>query len=1147
MGPRRKTVKAVSREGAESTKAEEPKDYMNQLSHEVLCHIFRYLPLQDIMCMECLSRKLKEAVTLYLRVVKVVDLCAGHWWEYMPTGFTDSSFLTLLRKMPDIEQLYGLHPRYLERRRVRGHEAFSIPGVLEALQACPNLLGVETSHLELVEAIWTYMPQVHILGKFRNRNGAFPIPPENKLKIPIGAKIQTLHLVGVNVPEIPCIPMLRHLYLKWVRLTKPQPFKDFLCISLRAFVMRNCAGPTNSLKYVPLVTGLASARNLEHLELVRVPFLGGLIQHVVEDSWRSGGFRNLHTIVLGACKNALEVDLGYLIITAARRLHEVRIQPSLTKDGVFSALKMAELEFPQFETLHLGYVDEFLLQCKMTSTDLVRYGLADVVENPGIITDIDHSRWTRLVDLTLVRCHAIKLDSFSQFIELLPSLEFISLDQMFREPPKGCARVGLSAGTGIGVSSALVSNQNSNNDNDNNNNHQNNNNNNPNVHHNNHQHPNEQNEENELHQEGPAEEQQIGAEALNEMEEVAQEEGEAAGQGQDELPAPSQAVVPMEVDEEQAGPSGIQPAVKAAPITIHDSDSEDEEENMGTSRACISSSIAQNYSDGEEKSRDPVETREPSVSGKGKTPLRKRCSTSHGGQAKQFPVEESSCEKGCQVTSEQIKADMKAASDMPERSKSKDSYGSCSNTPASTATPSSCSAASPSPDCAQAAQRHCAGSSPAAGEECRQCGCSPCRREGCSEGEPQESSVCSRCCSRGAQRRRTSGGGDGESPSTSGACRDGPDFALRTLPGCGAAGEPGHDRTSGSACGAGSQEQSSQPPGWQLDCKEEYPRRPLTRARSRLSHVPLVSEPEVAKPKPRQTTKRKRTADKSTSTSDPVIEDDHVQVLTLKSKNLVGITLTNCGITDLVLKDCPKMMFIHATRCRVLKHLKVENAPVVNRFDYAQCKKLNMDQVLDQILRMPPERNRIIYLRPMQQVDTLTLEQKIFSGPYPYHICIIHEFSNPPNVRNKVRVRSWMDTIANINQELIKYEFFPEATRTEEDLKKYPKYPWGRDIYTLEGIVDGAPYSMITDFPWLRSLRTAEPNSYARYDFEDDERTTIYAPRRKGQLSADICMETIGEEISELRQVRRGVFQRVVAIFIHYCDVNGEPVEDDYI
>ncbi|XP_012881027.1 PREDICTED: F-box only protein 38 isoform X4 [Dipodomys ordii] len=944
MGPRKKSVKIclMNSDITEETISDETKDYMNQLSHEVLCHIFRYLPLQDIMCMECLSRKLKEAVTLYLRVVRVVDLCAGRWWEYMPSGFTDSSFLTLLKKMPDVEQLYGLHPRYLERRRVRGHEAFSIPGVLEALQACPNLVGVETSHLELVESIWTYMPHVHILGKFRNRNGAFPIPPENKLKIPIGAKIQTLHLVGVNVPEIPCIPMLRHLYMKWVRLTKPQPFKDFLCISLRTFVMRNCAGPTNSLKYVPLVTGLASARNLEHLEMVRVPFLGGLIQHVVEDSWRSGGFRNLHTIVLGACKNALEVDLGYLIITAARRLHEVRIQPSLTKDGVFSALKMAELEFPQFETLHLGYVDEFLLQSRMANADLVKYGLADVVENPGIITDIgmkavnevfscikylaiyncphlhnpynwisDHSRWTRLVDINLVRCHALKLDSFGQFIELLPSLEFISLDQMFREPPKGCARVGLSAGTGIGVSSALVSNQNSNNDNDNNAQ-----NNNANIHDNNHHHPDDSDEENDFRQDLQAGEQQFAADALNEMEDMVQEDGEVIGESGSDTPAHSQAIMPVDVDEEQAGPSGIQRVVKPTPITVHDSESDDEEDSLELQEVWIPKNGTRRYSEREEKPGESAQSRELS---------------------------------------------------------------------------------------------------------------------------------------------------------------------------------------------------------------------------------------EVAKTKPRHAMKRKRTADKSTSTSDPVIEDDHVQVLVLKSKNLVGVTMTNCGITDLVLKDCPKMMFIHATRCRVLKHLKVENAPIVNRFDYAQCKKLNMDQVLDQILRMPPERNRIIYLRPMQQVDTLTLEQKLFSGPYPYHICIIHEFSNPPNVRNKVRIRSWMDTIANINQELIKYEFFPEATRTEEDLKKYPKYPWGREIYTLEGVVDGAPYSMISDFPWLRSLRAAEPNSFARYDFEDDEESTIYAPRRKGQLSADICMETIGEEISEMRQMKKGVFQRVVAIFIHYCDVNGEPVEDDYI
>uniref|UniRef100_A0A665UT98 F-box domain-containing protein n=1 Tax=Echeneis naucrates TaxID=173247 RepID=A0A665UT98_ECHNA len=1068
MGPRRKASKIQPVGGSRGAELlvspSEPKDYINELSHEVLCHIFRYLPMKDIICMESLSRKLREAVTLYLRVVKVVDLCAGRWWEYMPSGFTDGSFLLLLKKMPDLEQLYGLHPRYLERRRVRGYEAFSIPGVLEALQACPNLLGVETSHLELVEAIWNYMPQVHILGKFRNRNGAFPIPAENKLTIPITAKIQTLHLVGVNVPEIPCVSMLRHLYLKWVRLTKPQPFKDFLCVSLRTFVMRNCAGPTNSLKYVPLVTGLASARNLEQLELVRVPFLGGLIQHVVEDSWRSGGFRNLHTVVFGACKNALEVDLGYLIITAARRLHELRIQPSLTKDGVFSALKMAELEFPQFETLHLGYVDEFLLQCKMSHSELVKYGLADVIENPGIITDIgikvvnevftnikylliyncphlhnphhwitDQSRWSRLVDLTLVRCHAIKLESFSQFIELLPSLEFICLDQMFREPPKGCARVGLSAGTGIGVSSALVSNQNSNNDNDNNNN--------------NHHHNNE------------ADVPPAPAPANNNQRQQQQQQQQHNGK-------PTSGA--LHVQKVSAWQSHIF-CVKFFCLK--------KSRVSQTAQYCLLCVFV--------------------IPGKGKTPLRR---SNNGVVSVAVSVEQTrvqavdrSCEKSCQVTSEQIKADMKAAGETSKKTSNKGINTEDGETNARPGTysgtvTSRTNSGTEGPSGAQTG---------GLGDRGRLSSHHPPTSVGCLE--PRGATV------NHALRR----------PMVQSEQEEG---------------QPGPD------IGSGSQHS-------EVRDEDFVPRRPLTRSHTRMSCVSLVPD----RAKPRVAVRRKRMADKSTSTSDPVTEDDHVQILSLKSKNLVGITMTNCGITDLVLKECPKMMFIHATRCRVLKQLRVESAPIVNRFDYAQCKKLDMEQVLDQILRMPPERNRIIYMRPMHQIDTVALERQLFQGPYPYHIAIVHEFSNPPNIRNKVRIRSWMDTIANISQELIKYEFFPEATRTEEDIKKYPSFPWGRDIYSLEGVVDGAPYSMITDFPWLRTLRAADPNCYARYDFEDDESTTIYAPRRKGQLSADICMETIGEEISERRQSKRGVFQRVVVLFLHHCDTPGEPVDDDYI
>lgn len=60
------------------------------------------------------------------------------------------------------------------------------------------------------------MPQVHILGKFRNRNGAFPIPAENKLTIPITAKIQTLHLVGeLDVMETTATVTISQLQLKW--------------------------------------------------------------------------------------------------------------------------------------------------------------------------------------------------------------------------------------------------------------------------------------------------------------------------------------------------------------------------------------------------------------------------------------------------------------------------------------------------------------------------------------------------------------------------------------------------------------------------------------------------------------------------------------------------------------------------------------------------------------------------------------------------------------------------------------------------------------------------------------------------------------------------------------------------------------------
>lgn len=48
-------------------------------------------------------------------------------------------------------------------------------------------------------------------------------------------------------------------------------------------------------------------------------FSGGLIHHVVQDGWQMNAFRQLRCIRFGGCRHALEMDLGFLIITAAQK------------------------------------------------------------------------------------------------------------------------------------------------------------------------------------------------------------------------------------------------------------------------------------------------------------------------------------------------------------------------------------------------------------------------------------------------------------------------------------------------------------------------------------------------------------------------------------------------------------------------------------------------------------------------------------------------------------------------------------------------------------------------------------------------------------------------------------------------------------
>ncbi|CAH1786496.1 unnamed protein product [Owenia fusiformis] len=466
------------------------EDFLKMLSLEMLCRILNYLSIYDVMKLDCLSSQLHQAVNLHLRVRKWIDFTPGDLYGTGPRGFNDATFLSFMQRCKDLEYIYGFHVPVLVKRKQYPKKCLSIPGAIKGLCCLENLKGIEISDIFLLSAILNLLPHVQVLKAFRNRNGGFPIPETNKLELKPAARVTTLDLTGVVISTVPRLEHTKHLLLNWVKLTDPNPFKDVVFPNLETFVMKNCAGPNNALKYLTLMTALAAARNLHRLELGRVPFLGGLIQHLVEDSRRSRGYRSLRKIVLASCKHALEVDLGYMMLTCAAVLEEVHIQPSISRDSMFSALILAEAIFPQFTTLTIGYVDDFPQHGKWTNEELVKLGLADVAESPAMVTDIGvraagqalpsmkhlkiyncphlhtptswfnqgNSGLTNLTELHLHRCHAIQLPDFCRMITLLPSIANVILEQMFREPPKGCARVGLSAGTGLGVSAALVAN-----------------------------------------------------------------------------------------------------------------------------------------------------------------------------------------------------------------------------------------------------------------------------------------------------------------------------------------------------------------------------------------------------------------------------------------------------------------------------------------------------------------------------------------------------------------------------------------------------------------------------------------------------------------------------------------------------------------
>ncbi|CAJ0957911.1 unnamed protein product [Ranitomeya imitator] len=253
------------------------------------------------------------------------------------------------------------------------------------------------------------------------------------------------------------------------------------------------------------------------------------------------------------------------------------------------------------------------------------------------------------------------------------------------------------------------------------------------------------------------------------------------------------------------------------------------------------------------------------VSGKGKTPLRKKCSVAFKSPPQQTaPSEERCCEKGCQVTSEQIKADMKATSDPSDRTKVKTC--SCEVNAAGGVI----NASDPEPQNMDTAQS--LNESPESAEEVDACTCGSRAEDfevNAAQGQ-EMGPLCPHCSKNVAQEQKSlrsnSESDDGPQPSTS---RSSPgessESTLRTP-------HNGANRTNSGIV----MDPNASPENDRIQHRCCYTHGPLTRARTRLSQVSLISDGEST-PKCRKPVKRKRTADKSTSTSDPVIEDDHVQ------------------------------------------------------------------------------------------------------------------------------------------------------------------------------------------------------------------------------------------------------------------------------
>ena len=166
------------------------------LSPEIICTVLSYLPFQDVMKMDILCSTFHRSVSMFLRTITTIDFTS----EYpIPDRLTDYGIKVFMERCPNVEYMYSFEPTQLTVRRSRTYSTLSVPGIIDGLLCCKKLKGIEISDIFLLEAVFLYLPQVQILGTFKNRIGSFPVDGFNRLTLMSTSKITNLNLTGMKI------------------------------------------------------------------------------------------------------------------------------------------------------------------------------------------------------------------------------------------------------------------------------------------------------------------------------------------------------------------------------------------------------------------------------------------------------------------------------------------------------------------------------------------------------------------------------------------------------------------------------------------------------------------------------------------------------------------------------------------------------------------------------------------------------------------------------------------------------------------------------------------------------------------------------------------------------------------------------------